>query len=242
MLEQNIDIINQIMDKYQINEKDKSFIWQTIYPIFIYPEFQRRMNIQEFAHHDQISLGYHIISDAVYTFKIAKKRNLPTNQTKTAIIIAMFHDLYEFPWQNSKQTKKAFINSHALVHPLEAAINASTWYPDYFINEERAKIIIDGVIHHMFPWPVRAMDNLPTNLNNEEKFQKLNSRIKNLIIASSLRGKIGHLSLSHSKFIEGQIMSHADKVISLVKDISLNGLKACITGKNKKIENHSRKR
>lgn len=234
-LKDNIDIVNKIMDKYEIDNDDRLFIWQNIEPIFNHPEFQKRMNVYEFAHHDMISVGYHIISDAVYTFKICKKKQISKDKTKTALLIAMFHDLYEYPWQNSKRIKKKFINSHALVHPIEAAINAYIWFPQYFENINQAKIILDGIIHHMYPWPVRAIDDSPIHLNNENKYLALNPQIKELIIKSSLRYKLGHISFGKCQYLEGKIMCKADKIISLIKDISFNGLKTCVTGKNQNL-------
>lgn len=59
----------------------------------------------------------------------------------------MFHDLYERPWQNSGIKKERLTNRHGFVHPIEAVINANTWYPKYFESDLKSKIIIDGVIH-----------------------------------------------------------------------------------------------
>ena len=78
---------------------------------------------------------------------------------KIAIYIAMFHDLYEEPWQNNIKSKgKKFKNLHGFTHPIEAVVNAITWFPNIFQDEEESLMIIDGIIHHMYPLPVRAID------------------------------------------------------------------------------------
>lgn len=201
------------------------------------------MNANEFAHHDNISLGYHILNDAVVTFIISKKKNMPEENLKIAVVIAMFHDLYEIPWQNSGIIKSMLVNRHGFTHPIEGAINANTWYPQYFENSKKSEIIIDGIIHHMYPFPVRALDNTKAELNNDKKFEQLDPTIKNLIINSTLRFKIGHISLCPSKYVEGRIMSKADKYVSIYKDLkSFNGLKACITGKNENLNSYKRVR
>ena len=69
-LKNNINIVNEIMDKYELPSIDKIKLWKIIYPIFTHDEFQRRMNALEFAHHADISLGYHILSDAIVTYSI----------------------------------------------------------------------------------------------------------------------------------------------------------------------------
>lgn len=232
----NKKLVNNILHKYNISQDEQDFFWQIIEPIFRHSEFQKRMKATLFPHHDNISLGHHIISDAIYTLHLGLKKKLTKQKIKLAVIIAMFHDLYEKAWQNNKNTKKKFINGHALVHPIEAAINACTWFPEYFLDLKEANIIIDGIIHHMWPWPVRAIDNVPLLLNNEDKYRKLNKQLQEIIIRSSCRLKVGHISLARSEFIEGRIMAKADKIISLLKDINFNGMKTIITGKNQKIK------
>ena len=236
-----LNVLNELIDKYKLTNKEKSKFIHLIMPIFTHDEFQRRMNPDEFAHHDKLSLGYHIISDAIVTYLFAKKQNLSEKSIDTAITIAMFHDLYEIPWQNSGIIKSHFTNKHGFTHPIEAAINAYTWYPKYF--NHNADIIIDGIIHHIYPFPVRALDNTPAQLNNMNKFKKLNLNIKNLIVNSSIRFKIGHISLCPSKYIEGRIMSKADKYVSLFSDLkSFHGLKSCITGINPHLDSYQRTR
>lgn len=240
-LKNNINTVNEIMDKYDLPNEDKTKLWGIIYPIFTHEEFQRRMNALEFAHHADISLGYHILSDAVVTYLIAKKKKLPEENLEIAVTIAMFHDLYEIPWQNSGIIKSRMTNRHGFTHPIEGAVNASVWYPMYFENEKKSEIIIDGIIHHMYPFPVRALDGTPAELNNEQKFEKLDPSIKNLIISSSMRSKIGHISLCRSKYQEGRIMSAADKYVSIFKDLkNFEALKACITGINTNLDSYKR--
>ena len=237
----NINIVNEILDKYKLSTKDKIKFLKICYPIFTHEEFQRRMNAQEFAHHANISLGYHILSDAVVTYLLAKKKKMPEESLILAVTIAMFHDLYEIPWQNSGIIKSRMTNRHGFTHPIESAINSSTWYPQYFENKKKSEIIIDGIIHHMYPFPVRALDDNSAELNNENKLNKLNPSIKNLIIKSSIRSKIGHISLCRSKYQEGRIMSKADKFVSFFNDSkNFNAIKACITGINPDLESYKK--
>lgn len=91
----------------------------------------------------------------------------------------------------------------------------------------------------MFPFPVRAINGTNIELNNEEKFNNLNPNIRNLIISSTLRFKIGHISLCRSQYLPGRIMSTADKIVSFGKeDFTLNGIKACLTGINPDLNNY----
>lgn len=226
--------VNTILSKYNISQEDRMLFWNIIYPIFTHEEFQKRMNPKLYPHHDKISLGNHIISDAILTFVLAKKaQNIDIN---LAVTIAMFHDLYELPWQNANIKKSMYINKHGFIHPLEGIINAITWYPTYFKSSEQAETIIDGVVHHMWPFPVRAIDSNieDIELNNTDKWYQLDSSIKNLIISSSMIGYIKnmHISLHRSRNKEGRLMSRADTIISFSKDISFNGVLACFTGKN----------
>lgn len=230
---QIIKDLTTIFDKYNISEQDRVKLSNLIMPIITHDEFIKRSNPKTFPHHDKISLGFHICSDAIVTYLFSQKHNLSEKEWQRAVIIAMFHDLYELPWQNNPIKKNMFVNKHGFVHPLEGVINATTWYPEYFEDKKQSDIIIDGIIHHMYPFPVRAMDKTNPELNNQDKFNNLDSTIQNLIIESSNRCKIGHISLCKSKYIEGRIMSNADKAVSLKKElINYHSLKACITGQN----------
>ena len=135
-----------------------------------------------------------------------------------------------------------FCNKHGFTHPLEGAVNAYVWYPKYFQNKAEAEIIIDGVIHHMYPFPVRALDNTDAELNNKEKYEELDWYTKKLITTSSCRSKIGHISICPSKYKVGRIMSDSDKIVSWFKDSRFHGLISCVTGENSNLDNYTRTR
>ncbi len=224
---------------YKLANADIKKLWKIIEPIATHPEFVKRCN-KPYFHHDIKMLGDHILCDAIVTFKLATKLKKNDYSMKDiniddAVVIAMFHDLYELPWQNIN-IKKIMRNKHGFVHPIEAITNAITWFPKYFETKEKSMIIIDGVIHHMFPLAVRAIDNTDMELNNKEKYDKLPSKYKDMIKLSTNIGKIGPYSLRKSTFIEGRIMSKADKIVAFKKDIgSFNGYLALLCGKNKNI-------
>ena len=90
--------LNKIWTKYKFNDTDKIIFLTIVSPIFTHPEFQKRLDSSLYPHHDTTSLGEHILSDAAVTYKLSQ--NSKTDQY-LAVIIAMFHDLYEIPWQNS---------------------------------------------------------------------------------------------------------------------------------------------
>lgn len=231
--------IELIITKYNLNSEEKIELLSIIRPIINHSEFKRRMT-SEFLHHSDITLGEHIIEDAVVTYKLCKNKNKKKEKvnTRLAVIISMFHDLYTNPWQNNKSNKvKKFSNKHGFRHPLEAVINAYNWYPDYFKDDKESNIIIDGIIHHMYPLPVsRFKTDNKNELKNYELVNNLNKNIKEKIYLSSNRNKIFDFSFSKSKYLEGRIMSKADKKVSLkqIKNVS-SGL-SLITGKNKKIK------
>lgn len=230
-----VDDIIELLDNYNFNRKEKEEFFSFIIPIISHNEFVKRYSALEYPHHDNISLGYHILSDAMVTYKIIKDNpKYKDLNLKTAVIIAMFHDLYELPWQNNPNKKSSFTNKHGFVHPIEAAINAITWYPEYFENKETARIILDGIIHHMYPFPVKgAVKNIETlELNNINKYKLLLPKYKNMIIELSNRKKIFNLSFSRSIYKEGRIVSKADKQVSLSKELkSINSLQSLITGR-----------
>lgn len=225
---------------YKLDSSDTRKLWKIIEPIATHEEFVKR-STDPYFHHDIKTLGDHILCDAIVTYKLANrlrkdKKDLKPININLAVIIAMFHDLYELPWQNV-EVKKIFRNKHGFVHPIEAAVNAITWFPQYFKTKERAVIIIDGIIHHMFPLAVRRIDNSPLELNNQEKYDKLPEKYKEIIKISTNIGAYGHYSLRKSFFIEGRIMSRADKIVALKKDIgSFNGYLALLSGKNKNVK------
>ena len=54
---------------------------------------------------------------------------------------------------------------------------------------------------------------------------------------STMIGRIGCFSLRKSFYIEGRIMSRADKIVAMRKDLnSIEGYLALVTGKNKRIK------
>lgn len=233
-------VLNKIWNKYNFNDSEKRDFLAIVSPIFCHEEFKKRLDNTLYPHHDTTSLGEHILSDAAVTYKLCDKSK---NTAKyLAVIIAMFHDLYEVPWQNARIIKNDFFNKHGFTHPIEGAINAATWYSEYFTSDKKSEIIIDGVLHHMFPFPVRALNGDNTELNNQSKMAELPINIRNIIISSSLRSKIGKISLSRSKYSEGRIVSKADKIVSFSKDFSITGVITCFTGINKNIEDQNKLR
>lgn len=223
--------------KYDLDKKQTKELWNIIGPVCEHEEFKKRME-KPFFHHDDKMLGDHIICDTIVTYKIIKKLRQDKFKgvsLKLACLIAMFHDLYEEPWQNNPVKKKLF-NKHGFVHQIEASINAVTWYPEYFKNMDNARIIIDGIIHHMYPFPVRAIDGTEMNLNNQEKFDKLEKKYRDLIVLSTTVGKVGKISLRRSLYPEGRIMSRADKKVSFGLELhSIDGVLALVWGYNKKL-------
>lgn len=245
-IKENEKKLNELLNHYDLSDKQKDEFWNIVRHIFEHDEFQRRMG-PEFPHHADISLGEHILSDAAVTYKLTEKPRFKQANfdRKTAVIIAMFHDLYTLSWQNNPENFQEFsYNGHAFRHPIEAIINAVSWYPEYF-EDDNAYKIIDGVIHHMFPVPVKMFDGTTMELKNEELFDKMPEKIRNLIIFSSCRGlKYKHFSICRSEFTEGRIMSHADKIVSFgnyIDDFKENGIDsitALLTGVNKNLDNY----
>ena len=237
--EDNYLKINNIFNKYDLNKDDKDYLKSIIYPIFNHNEFQKRMS-NKFYHHGTITLGEHIIEDSILTYLLSKKYALKKKDNDyrmdLAIKIAMLHDLYTIPWQNNKKAKvHHFFNKHGFRHPIEACINAITWYPDIFQNTSDSEIIIDGILHHMFPLPVRALNrNIEkVELKNIANYGKINDNYKQIIINSLKRKQIGVISLCRSKYMEGKIMAKADRIISRHQIKNIKSAKALLTGHNK---------
>ncbi len=235
----NNDILYLLIKKYGLSVKDYDYLKKIIEPIYSHYEFQKRLT-NEYLHHSDITLGKHILEDTVVTYilgsRYAKKHAI---NIELAIKISMLHDLYTIPWQNNDLAKvHKFFNKHGFRHPLEAAINAINWYPEIFNNQEESKIIVDGIIHHMFPLPVRRLNInkiTKTELKNEEMFNKLSNEKKKIILESVNRKRIGPVSFSRSKYKEGRIMSKADKKVARKEIKNFASAKALLTGKNKKI-------
>jgi len=231
----NDSIIEKYLIKYQFNNDEKKEFLTIFSPMYNNIEFQKRMT-NEFLHHGVITLGEHIIEDAILTYKLAKKVKKTNFRVDLAVTIAILHDLYTVPWQNNKAAKvKHFFNKHGFRHPVEAVINSITWYPEKFQKEDEAKIIIDGILHHMFPLPVRYL-NSTIELKNKELYDNLDSSYKDIIDNSLKRKKIGSVSFSRSIYTEGRIMAKADRIVSRRQIKDFSSAKALLTGHNKKIE------
>lgn len=244
ILNQNKKELEDLLNKYNLTLDEKEELLDVIYEIFLHDEFQRRMT-SEFKHHDEITLGHHILQDTIVTYLLSKKyEKINKNgnfELETALKIAMFHDLYELPWQNNPAADvDLFLNKHGFRHPIEAIINANSWYPEMFEIKQDAEKIIDGVVHHMYPLPVTSFVDSGKNdleLKNFDKVSGMSELSKSILEASSNRGKIGRVSLARSKYPEGRIMSDADKIVSMTNFNNVNGLMALLTGHNKNLEN-----
>ena len=66
----NVD--RSILEDYLYKDERKEF-FKIIYKIFRHKEFQRRMT-SEFNHHNDITLGYHVLEVALCTYKTCKKK------------------------------------------------------------------------------------------------------------------------------------------------------------------------
>ena len=198
-----------LMEKYNLSIEEKNELINIIRAIYVHDEFQRRMT-SEFMHHGEITLGHHILEDTIITYLLSKKymaRNKRYDYNLSlALRIAMLHDLYTLPWQNNeKASTSSFFNKHGFRHPIESVINANAWYPELFENAD-SKILIDGIVHHMFPLPVVAFEQDMSNkyeLKNFELISKLSDRNIGLLTDSSNRNRIGTVSLSRSLYPEG---------------------------------------
>ncbi len=227
------EIITILLNRNNIDKNDLEYI---IKPIYSHKEFQRRLT-KEFMHHSDITLGEHILEDTIMTYKKCKKRK--DVNIELAIKISMLHDLYTVHWQNNKENNKdKFFNKHGFTHPLEAVINSITWYPELFKDKHDSEIIIDGIIHHMYPLPVRVFD--PTSnsmeLNNYELVKDIDKELIDMIVKSTNRGRVGNISIARSKYKEGRIMSSCDKKVSIKQIKNVSSAKSLITGNNNSIK------
>ena len=236
------NVLNKIMALYGLTNKEQQEFMKIVNPIYQHDEFQKRMT-QEFLHHGDVTLGEHIIEDAVVTYLMArdylKKHHDLSFELNIAVIIAMLHDLYTVPWQNNDKAKTCkFCNKHGFRHPIEAVINAAYWYPLLFEDLHDAKKIVDGIVHHMFPFPVAVFKDNEKNLlelKNFELLDKIPIHVKRILIKVTNRRRIGKLSFSSSLYKEGRIMAKADRHVSTrqIKDVS--SATALVTGHNKKL-------
>lgn len=246
MIVNNISIFNDIMDKYELSNNDKKILLSMVSSFLKDNHFILRMT-NKYLHHGVTTLGEHLLEDIVLSYKISKKyennKKYPDFDINTVVKIAKMHDLYKMPWQNNPDaSNKKFYNKHGFRHPIEAVINAIKWFPEEFSDDYEAYKIIDGIIHHMYPLPVSRLITTKKNhlqLNNYEALVNLPEKYQRMIIQSSNRNKIGPFSFAKSKFVEGRIMSHADKKVSINQFESIISFIALLTGKNKKIYNDS---
>ena len=234
-------VLDRLFDKYDLNNNDRDYLNSLISPLINNFNFQRRMT-NEFFHHANITLGEHILEDSIVTYLLSKKYLSKNNDNNyridLAVKISMLHDLYTIPWQNNKEAKvHHFFSKHGFRHPIEATINAISWYPEIFKNRKEAEIIIDGILHHMFPLPVRRIDRKieKIELKNIDNYNSLSSDNKNFIFNSLNRKKLSILSFTPSKYKEGKIMAKADRIVSRHQIKNLSSFSALLTGKNKKL-------
>ncbi len=231
--------LKEMLKTYKLTDKEIDDIVRIVEYIFIHPEFQKRLS-DKYAHHGNMSLGEHTIEDMVFTYKLSKKIKKINYNLSLALKIAMFHDLYTYPWQNNDFARlNKFNNKHGFRHPVEAIINACTWFPNDFEDEEDAKIIIDGVVHHMFPLPVLIVDNIVVNnreLSNFDLFQKLPENIQNMIMEATNKNHFLSFSWKKASYLEGRIVSRADKKSSLGEFKNIHDIFALLTGKNKSLK------
>jgi hypothetical protein len=231
------EMFHQLCVKSKLSLSEEGELRSIIAHIENHDEFQRRLT-SEFPHHGEKTLGEHILTTAIVSYKMAKKRNVDLSTTLT---IAMFHDLYTLPWQNSPIKNKNFSNYHGFRHPIEAIINSYIWFPDAYKDEKQARIIIDGIAHHMFPLPVAKWKNPttvnpnPLELRNIELLPQVKEPVIELLTDTTRRGAIGPYSFDPADTKEGRIVCWADTIGS-INDIPLNdidSLMALLTGKNK---------
>lgn len=207
----------EVCNRYRLKEKDMRFLWKNVKTIFCHEEFQKRMQ-DPFWHHQDVTIGEHILGDTILAYKVCKSKNKDDNFIRRTLYISMFHDLYVQSWMIYHK-KEYFINSHAFSHPIEAIINAITWFPQCFADLEDAKIIIDGVLHHMYPCPVRAFTSLKWEIFNAALYEKLDDKYKTIITCSLAPCLFKNMALRKSFYLEGRILSHVDKVITMKKDL-----------------------
>ena len=222
--------MEKLLDKY-LNNDEKEEFYNIIKPIFESKEFQRRCT-KEFQHHDDFTLGEHILEVAIFTFLECKKSK--DVDLETAVVIAMMHDLYTLPWQNNPDNKvEYFFNKHGFRHPIEAVINSVNWFPEIF-EKYNSEIIIDGIVHHMFPMPVRAYNDKDLELKNDVTIEGI---YKEQLIESSNRSKIGDISFCRSRFKEGRIVSKGDRKSTRIHLQNIESLTSGVTGRNRNIIN-----
>ena len=235
----NIIKLYNLLNKYNLNDDEKHEFINIIYQILVHDEFQRRMTTEFIHHGTSITLGEHIIKDAIMTYLFVKNSKEKYLNLRLAVTIAMLHDLYTVPWQNKEKNNKRFCNYHGFTHPIEAVINAYNWSPDLFKNMNDARIIIDGIIHHMYPIPVRVIKDFNDNsleLYNYCLIKSIPDEYLDILKSSTRRNVIFNMSFSRSIYEEGRIMSYADKLVSRKEISDISSAIALLNGKNKSLK------
>ena len=235
MINKNLEKLNYMYKKYKLSLCEINQLNKIILPIINHPKIKKRMT-SKFSHHGKITVGEHIIEDAIVSYKIGLKSKKKID-IKLVVIIAMLHDLYTNPYQNAEKIKeKSFFNKHGFRHPIEAVINSMIWYPELFKNTYEAKIITDGIVHHMYPLPVQYFyesdDNI-LDLNNFELVKNIPQKLVDILVESTNKGRYGKISIIKSKYDEGKIVSKADKIVTMKQIKNFRSLLALLTGKNK---------
>ncbi len=240
-IDNNLEQLYEIMNNYKLTKEEQKEFLELIINIFKHSEFQLRMG-NEFLHHGNITLGYHILQDTVVTYLLCKKKikKGATVDVGLAVHISMMHDLYTLPWQNNEQFRsKKFKNKHGFRHPIESVINSLIWYKDIFEESNDKYALIDGIIHHMYPLPVGIFKEYDENileLKNFDLINNINKEYLELLQKTTNRTKFGCYSFASPSSIEGKIVSKADKIVSIDNLNNFSSVVALVTGKNNSIK------
>lgn len=244
-VDNNLKKMYEIMSDYGLNKEEQEEMLSLVIDIFKHHEFQKRMSNQ-FLHHSDITLGYHILQDTTVTYILCKKKQKKGVKVniKLALYISMMHDLYTVPWQNNKNSKsKKFKNKHGFRHPVESVINSLTWYEDIFDGCVDKYDLIDGIVHHMYPLPVSSFQDSNINILELKNFDLVNNIKEDyleVLTKTSNRAKIWCYSFALPTSIEGRIVAKADKIVSIDNLKNLSSVIALLTGKNKSLIRRSR--
>ena len=236
-MDNSYNILIKLFDKYELHEVERDEIYEIIKNIFLHEEFQRRCT-SEFLHHGNTTLGEHILENTIITYLLLCNSKRDIINLELSLKVSMMHDLYTLPWQNTFLKKDTFFHKHGFSHPIEAVINSINWFKEEFEDDYKAQVLIDGIIHHMYPLPVLSFKESKTNeleLNNYKLIKNISKKHRKMIINSSNRGKIGSISLSKSIYLEGRILSRADKISTINQLNCFSDAKALVTGKNKNL-------